>query len=231
MRAPILVLSLWLATASAIAGQSPAEVEAEPIVKLRAGETAVEGQCLSEQELELIAALNRLRRPTVGVEGEEQGDDAAPFDPHYFVGSWAIEGVLPSSPLGEAGEFLGTENVRHVDGCTYESTLEATLDEQRVTVTSRLIYDRRSRYLIRIEDDSRGFEVIKLGSMGGDPGGYFSHHWQAPAIRHSEAKVQLKGRTYVRSPVAYRLRMQMSVDDGPFTNYGTLWWRRAESEP
>ena len=64
--------------------------------------------------------------------------------------------MLPESPLGESGYFVGTETVRHVDGCTYESTIEATLEDEEITISSRMIYDRRAKYLIRIENDSRG---------------------------------------------------------------------------
>ncbi len=107
---------LLLIAASPLAAQTKEQIEAEPIVKLQRGETVVPGQCLSQQELDLIDVLNALRRPTVGVEGTDGGDDMAPFNPHYFVGTWDIEGVLPESPLGEAGEFLGTETVRHAEG-------------------------------------------------------------------------------------------------------------------
>ncbi len=217
---------LCVAGASPLAAQTLAEIEAEPIVKLQRGETPVPGQCLTQQELALIDALNALRRPTVGIEAD--GDDQAPFDPHYFVGSWRIEGVLPESPLGESGDFLGTETVRYVDGCTYESTLEATLADERITISSRMIYDRRMHYLIRIEDDSRGFELVKGGPLRGDPGGFTSHHWEAPSITHEGSVVRLKGRTFISSPYAYRLRMQMSIGDEPFANFGTLWWERVE---
>ena len=216
---------LYAATASPLAAQTPAQIEAEPVVRLQPGETAVPGQCLTQQELDLMDALNALRRPTVGVEGD--GDDQAPFDPHYFIGTWQIEGVLPASPLGE-GDFRGTETVRHVDGCTYESTLAATLADERITVSSRLIYDRRVQYLILIEDDSRGFELMKVGPLSGDPGGFSSHYWEAPSITVEGNAVRLKGRTFISSPYAFRLRMQMSVDDEPFTNFGTLWWERVE---
>ena len=220
-----------LCAALPLAAQSLAEIEAEPVVKQRRGETAVAGQCLTEQELELIASLYALRRPTVGREGPEGGDDPAPFDPHYLVGTWKIEGALSDSPLGEAGEFLGTETVVYKGDCVYEATLEATFGEEPLQVSSRLVYDRRFSYLVRIEDDSRGFELLKVGTLGGDPGGYFSHHWQAPPVDRDGEKVRLRGRTYMTSPIAYRLRMQISVDEGPFVNYGTAWWRRAESDP
>jgi len=222
----VALAMLCVAAAPALAAQTPAQIEAEPIVKLQPGETPVPGQCLTQQELDLIDALNALRRPTVGVEAD--GDDQAPFNPHYFIGTWQFEGVLPESPLGESGDFLGSETVRHVEGCTYESTLEATLADERIVIESRIIYDRRVQYLIIIEDDSRGFELVKAGPVSGDPGGFTSHYWEAPSITRGGSAVRLKGRTFMSSPYAYRLRMQISVGDEPFTNFGTLWWERVE---
>ena len=178
------------------------------------------------QEFDLIDALNALRRPTVGVEAD--GDDQAPFNPHYFIGTWQFEGVLPESPLGESGDFLGTETVRHVDGCTYESTIEATLEDEEITISSLMIYDRRTKYLVRIEDDSRGFELVKMGSLRGDPGGFSSHYWEAPSITREGSMVRLKGRTFLSSPDAFQVRMQMSVGDEPFSNFGTLRWERVD---
>ena len=210
------------------AAQTREQIEAEPLVKLQPGETAVPGQCLTREELDLIAGLNALRRPTVGVEGEDGGDDPEPFDPHFFVGTWEFEGVLPESPLGEAGEFYGTETVRHVEGCTYESRTTATLAGSSLTITSRLIYDRRVKYLVRIDDDSRGFEVLKVGVLRGDPGGYSSHHWEAPVIDVGGSEVRLRGRTYITSPFAIRDRTEISVDGGPFTNYGTVMRDRVD---
>ena len=224
----VVLVTLCVALAAPLAAQTPAEIEAEPLVKLRPGETRVPGQCLTREQLDLIDGLNALRRPTVGVEGEGGGDDPAPFDPHYFVGTWEIEGVLPESPLGEAGDFLGTETTRHVADCTYESTTRATLPDGAITITARLIYDRRSQYLVRFEDDSRGFELVKVGAVRGDAGGYSSHHWEAPPITRQGKTVRLQGRTYITSPFAFRNRMQISVDDGPFANFGTVWRERAE---
>ena len=224
----LLALALpFVVVASPLAAQSPAQIEAQPIVKLQPGETPVPGECLTQQEFDLIDALNALRRPTVGVEAD--GDDPLPFDPHYLIGTWQIEGVLPGSPLGESGDFLGTETIRHVEACAYESTIEATFGDEEITVSTRMIYDRRAQYLVRIEDDSRGFELMKVGSLRGDPGGFFSHYWEAPSIMREGSKVRLKGRTFFSSPDAYRLQMQMSVGEERFTNFGTVWWERVST--
>ncbi len=222
----VLCAALLMVAVSPVAAQTAEQIEAEPIVKLQPGDTSVPGECLTQQELDLIAGLDGLRRPTVGVEGE--GDDQAPFNPHYFVGTWKIEGVLPESPLGEAGDFLGTETIRHVEGCTYASTIEATIAEEAVTVTSLIVYDRRSKYMVRLEEDSRGFRLLKTGRVGGDPGGYSTHHWSAPAITRQGSQVRLRGTTFAASPDNVRLRMRMSVDGGPFTNFGTVWLQRVE---
>ena len=224
MRQRCVIAMLLAAVAASAAAQTPAEIEAEPILKLRTGETRVAGQCLTREELDLIAGLNALRRPTVGVEGD--GDDPAPFDPHYFLGAWEVEGVLPESPLGESAEFLGTETVRHVGGCTYESTVDLTALDAPVTVAVLMEYDRRARYLVRLEDDSRGVRFLKVGVVGGDPGGYFSHHWRAAPVTSQGREVVLEGRTFITSPDNYEMRMRIAVDGEASTNFGRLRWRR-----
>ena len=221
-----LIVAVAVAIAASVAGQTPEQIEAEPILKLQSGETPVEGQCLTRQELDLVDGLNALRRPTVGV--EQDGDDALPFDPHYLAGGWTIEGVLPDSPLGPAGDFVGTETVEHVGGCTYRSTIEATIADQQVTIEALTVYDRRAGYMVRVEDDGRGFRLVKVGRVGGDPGGYFSHHWEAPAVSRGGSEVRLAGRTYMTSPFAYQVRMRIAIDGDPFVNFGSVWWERMD---
>jgi hypothetical protein len=210
--------------AAPLAAQTRAQIEAEPIQKLRSGETAVSGECLTREELDLLTGLNALRRPTVGVEGD--GDDPAPFDPHYFIGTWDIEGVLPDSALGEAGEFYGTETVRHLQGCSYESSIDATSVHTPVTVAVRTEYDRRAQYLVRLEDDSRGIQSLRVGRVGGDPGGYFSHHWQAAPVTRGGQQIRLAGRTFITSPDNYEVQMRIATDGGEFANFGRLRWSR-----
>jgi hypothetical protein len=209
-----------------IAGQSPAQIKAEPLVKLKQGDTPVPGQCLSKEQLDLIAALNALHRPTVGL--EEGGDDPIPFDPHYLVGSWRIDGFLADSALGDGGEFSGTETVRQnqIDACTYESTLQGKAPDGAFTIKATMAYDPRHQYLVRLEDDSRGYHLLKMGHVGGDAGGYFAHTWAAAPVVRGPSTVRLRGRTLMWSPDAFRVVIQVSEDNGPFTSLGTLMWER-----
>jgi hypothetical protein len=224
-RLALFAAMLMAAADMALAAQTRAQIAAEPVVKLQPGDTPVAGECLTKQQLDLIAALNGLRRPTVGAEGA--GDDQAPFNPNYFTGKWAFEGVLPDSPLGAGGEFRGTETVRHVEGCTFESAIDATVPDGKVSIKVAMVYDRTANYMVRVEDDSRGFRLLKMGPVGGDPGGYYSHHWEAQPVTRKGGRVRLKGRTLVSSPESFRLQMQISVNGQPFESFGTIRWRRA----
>jgi len=208
-----------------IAGQTPEQIKAEPIVKLKPGDTRVPGRCLSKEQLDLIADLNALHRPTVGL--EENGDDPVPFDPRYFVGSWRIEGVLADSALSAGGEFTGTETVREIDSCAYESTLQGKAADGAFTIKTLTAYDRPNQYLVRLEDDSRGYRLLKMGHVGGDAGGYFAHTWETQPVVRGRSTIRLKGRTLMWSPETFRVQTQISENGGPFTNLGTLSWQRA----
>lgn len=225
-RLVVSATAFLVAAASPLAAQTRAQMAAEPVVKLQPGETPVPGECLTKQQLDLIAALNALHRPTLGAEGD--GDDQAPFNPNYFMGTWALRGVLPDSPLGPGGDFIGAETIRRVDGCTYESTIQATVPGGKVTIKVLMVYDRRAEYMVRVEDDSRGFRLVKVGRVGGDPGGYSSHYWEAQPLTRQGSQVRLKGRTLVSSPDSFRLQMQISVDGQPFANFGTVSWERVK---
>ena len=95
---------LLLVAALPVAAQTPEQIEAEPLVKLQPGETPVPGECLMQEELDLIEGLNALRRPTVGVEGD--GDDArvvdVPLDAHnnatFEVAKDAVLAVAALTP-------------------------------------------------------------------------------------------------------------------------------------
>src|SRR5580765_4875007 len=220
---PSLVLVASAVSLAAQAGR-PAPPPAAS-VKLQPGETAVPGECLTKEELDLNQRLKALTRPTRGVEAGQDGDDPLRFNPNYFVGKWNVEGVVPESPLGPAGEMSGIDTIRHLRDCTYESTLQVKGLGPAFTVKSLIVFDRQAGYMIKLEQDSRGFQVLQAGPLGGDAGGYFSHHWEPPEFAYKAKRVRLQGTSFFASPENFRVRMQIAVDDQPFIAFGTLWWR------
>jgi hypothetical protein len=198
-------------------------------VKLQSGETPVLGECLTREEFDLNDRLLALKRPTRGAEAGQDADDSLRFNPGYLAGKWNVEGAIPDSPLGSAGDISGVDTVRHVRDCTYESTLQIKASGLAYTVKSLIVFDRHAGYMVRSEQDSRGFQLLKIGIVGGDAGGYFSHHWQTPEFTYKGRHVRLQGTSFYASPEDYRVRMQIAVDDQPFAGYGTLWWRREGS--
>jgi hypothetical protein len=187
------------------------------------GETAVPGKCLFKEDLDLIAARRALTRTTLN------NDAQAPFDPDYLVGRWTFEYDMPESALGPAGQITGTETVQHVDGCLYEGATEAKGPTGAFTIKSTMVYDPSARYLVVLERDSRGFEVLKTGRVGGDSGGYFTHHWLAAPFTVKGKKVRLKGTTFMASPVNSRVRTEIAEGDDPFVSLGTVWMQRQEA--
>ena len=211
MAAPVAVV---LAQGGRQSGPGPTPLVRAP------GETPVAGKCLFKEDLDLIDALRALTRTTLN------NDPPAPFNPDYLVGRWAFEYDTPESALGPAGQISGTETVQHVNGCLYESTTQAKGPTGAFTIKSTIVYDPSAHYLVVLERDSRGFEVLKQGRVGGDSGGYFTHHWQAAPFTVKGKKVRLKGNTFMASPANYRVRTEIAEGDDPFVSMGTLWVQR-----
>ena len=222
----VVPLIAFASFVSVLAQAPQAPQSSQPPVKLHAGETAVAGECLTKEELDLNQRLQALTRPTRGVEAGQDGDDPLHFNPNYLVGKWNVDGVVPESPLGPAGDMSGVDTVRHVRDCTYESTLQVKGLGPAFTVKSLIVFDRTAGYMVKLEQDSRGFQILEAGVIGGDAGGYFSHHWQSPEFTYKGKRVRLQGTSFFASPENFRVRTQMAVDDQPFIAYGTLWWRR-----
>ena len=153
-------------------------------------------------------------------------DAPAPFNPDYLVGRWTFEYDVPESALGPAGQISGTETVQHVDGCRYEGTTQAKGPTGAFTIKSTIVYDPSAHYLVVLERDSRGFEVLKQGRVGGDSGGYFTHHWSAAPFTVKGKKVRLQGKTFMASPANYRVRTEIAEGDDPFVSMGTVWVQR-----
>ena len=205
-----------LAQGAATASQPPAPT---PLVRA-SGETPVAGKCLFKEDLDLIEARRTLTRTTLN------NDAQVPFNPDYLVGRWSFEYDAPETALGPAGVLSGTQTVQHVSGCLYEGTTQAKGPAGAFTIKSTMVYDPSAHYLVVLERDSRGYEVLKTGPVGGDSGGYFTHHWQAAPFTVKGKRVRLKGGSFFASPVNYRVRAEIAEGDSPFVNMGTVWIQR-----
>jgi hypothetical protein len=211
---------LTAAPVAALKGQGAPDESSQTLLVRAAGETPVAGKCIFKEDLDLIAARRALKRTTLNNDAE------APFDPDYLIGRWTFDYDLPESALGPGGEILGTETVEHANGCLYESTTQAKGPAGAFTIKSTLVYDPSAHYMLVQEHDSRGFEVLKYGRVGGDSGGFYTYHWEAVPFTFHGKKVSLKGSKFMASPGNYRERTQISEGDDPFVNLGTVWVKR-----
>lgn len=173
-------------------------------------------QCLSSELKETIRQKKESARKTTVGEKED------PLDPDYFLGTWKMEWIAPDSPLGNAGEVTGTLNIRHIEGCYYEGALDAMGPDGAYKSRLQIVYDLEHRYLVWIENDSRGFTMVRVGPVGGDLGGYYTHFWEQPVIKIKDTSVRLRGTTFVQTPTTFLVRRQISVNADPYMNFGTV---------
>ena len=130
-------------------------IESDAHLARAEGETPCPGKCLFKEDLDLIAARRARTRSTLN------NDAQAPFDPDYLVGRWKFEYDVPESALGPGGQISATETVQYVDGCLYEGTTQAKGPDGAFTIKSTIVYDPSAHYMVILERDSRGFEVLK----------------------------------------------------------------------
>lgn len=176
-------------------------------------------QCLTAAQKESIDKTRRTATSAVS-------NDQELLDPDYFVGTWEIDWVAPDSPLSREGDVTGTLTMKHVQSCYYEGTFSMKGPDGPYTSTLQLTYDPNRRYLVWVENDSRGFRHIRMGPVGGDPGGYYTYFWEQPVMKVKDANVNLRGSLDVRSPVMFLLRQQISVGGEPFVNFGTVTFNK-----
>lgn len=164
-----------------------------------------------------------LGRPT------EAGDQVPTFDyDAFFPGVWSFEWRVPDSPLGPGGLITGTETFESgSDGRNYRATVEAEGPEGAFVTQSTIIYLAAQRAFVRHDDDSRGFSLLRAGRIGGDLGGFYTIHYETAPFEANGQQVRLRMTTRLVSPVNYRVESRISVDGGPFTNFGNAWWRKS----
>jgi hypothetical protein len=173
----------------------------------------------------LLQPVQQPSRPT------EPGDPMPPPNMAYFLGAWSCEWKGAESPLGPAGKINGTETYRKSrNGAAYESVIEGDGPEGKFNGEATINYDEKDRIVSRSETGFFGVALKKIGPIGGDLGGYYTIFWETAPIKKDGKTIKLKGRTLMLSPANYRVQVQISVDGGPYTNFGNPWFHKIDGK-
>jgi hypothetical protein len=174
--------------------------------------------------------LPKSQVPTLG--RPTRPDDPAPVLDFgaYFLGTWQFTWDFPESPLAAAGTLTGATTFKAIDESTFEAVSTAAGDAGTVTIREVIRYQRDKQTISREVTDSRGFTYTQSGTVAGDLGGQFTIRLEsAPFVRNGRT-IRLRSVQRLLSPLNYRTQTTMSVDDGPFENYGNPWWKKDASQ-
>ena len=181
--------------------------------------------------LTLLLALLFFQQPAQQPSRPTEPTDAMPSpDMDYFVGAWTFDWNVPESPLGPAGKFKGKETYKKIAAGKYESEIEGDSPVGALKGHATTVYNEKGKQVTRTETGMFGVTQNKTGPIGGDLGGYYTIFWETEPIKKGGKTVKLKGKTLMLSPAHYRLQVQISVDGGPYTNFGSPWFRKAEAK-
>jgi len=181
----------------------------------------------------LILALLLLQQPAQQTSRPtEPTDPMPPPNMDYFLGSWSFDWNVPDSPLGPGGKIKGKETYKKIlNGPVYESEIEGEGPEGPFRSRAITSYNEAEKIVTRFEVDSSGLSVLKTGPIGGDLGGYYTIFWESTQIKKNGYTIKLRGKTQMFSPANYRLQVEISVDGGPYKNFGNPWFRKVDAEP
>jgi hypothetical protein len=160
----------------------------------------------------------------------DPNDPMPPPNMDYFVGAWTFEWNVPESPLGPAGKIKGKETYKKTSNGDYESEIEGEGPQGAFKARATTIYNEKEKSVSRSEAGLFDVSIVKTGPIGGDLGGYYTIFWETQPIKKAGKTIKLKGKTLMLSPANYRWQVQISVDGGPYTNFGSPWFRKTESK-
>jgi len=149
----------------------------------------------------------------------------------YFPGKWTFEWDVPEGPLGPAGRITGTTIYKPVDGRFYEATTDAAGPAGAFKIRELIAYHKENKAVSRYVTDSRGFTFLQIGTIGGDLGGYYNIYLESSPFTHGGKTLRLKHAMRLLGPLSYKVATTLSVDGGPFRNYGNPWWRKDAAAP
>ena len=160
-------------------------------------------------------------------------DDQVPdfdFDT-YFPGTWTFEWDVPEGPLGPSGRITGTTIYKPVDGRFSEANTEASGPGGAFKIRELIAYHKENKALSRYVTDSRGYSFLQIGNIGGDLGGYYNIYFESSPFTHGGKTLRLRHAMRLLGPLSYKVATTLSVDGGPFRNYGNPWWRKDAAGP
>ena len=161
----------------------------------------------------------------------EPTDPMPPPNLDYFLGAWSFEWNVPESPLGPAGKIKGKETYRKLPNSTrWESLIEGEGPTGTIKGRATTDYNEKEKKVTRFETGIFGVSIVRTGPIGGDLGGYYTIYWESAPIKKDGKTIRLKGKTQMLSPASYRLQVQISVDGGPFTNFGNPWFQKLDAK-
>jgi hypothetical protein len=165
--------------------------------------------------------MPELGRPT------KVGDELPVFNfDQYFTGKWTFEWDVPEGALGPSGRITGTTVYKAIDGPFYEATTDASGPGGSFKLHEVIAYQKDNKALARQVTDSRGFSYLQTGTIGGDLGGIYDIYLESTPFTYNGKTIRIKHGLRLLSPFNYKVAITVSVDGGPFKNYGNPWWRK-----
>ena len=166
--------------------------------------------------------MPELGRPT------KVGDELPLFDfDGYFAGKWTFEWDMPEGVLGESGTVSGTTIYKVIDpGKVYEAHTNATGPGGAFSIREQITYQKEAKTISRQITDSRGYSYTQSGTIGGDLGGIYNILLDGSPFTRNGHSVRIKQTLRTMSPYNYKVSTSVSVDGGPYKNYGNPWWRK-----
>jgi hypothetical protein len=157
-------------------------------------------------------------------------DDQPLFDfDDYFLGKWTFEWETPDGVLGPAGTVKGSIVYKRVDaarGPFYEAVTTATGPGGPITIKESIAYRKEGKTAARWIADSRGYSYQQIAPVGGDLGGYFNLYYEGSPFTLEGKTIRIKNALRLTSPLRYRNAVTVSIDGGPFANYGSAWFEK-----
>ncbi len=183
-----------------------------------AGAAAADVAVAQEKPTSQVPTLGRPTKP----------DDPAPVLDFfaYFKGTWNVTWDYPESPLGPADVLNGKTTYAEKGPTTFEAKTEAENSAGKFTITEAFEYQREAKTISRTVTDSRGFSFTQKGTVAGDLGGQFIIRLDGEPFTVKGQQVRMNSVMRLLSPYNYRTQSNISVDGGPFTNFGNPWWRK-----